>query len=481
MPYPEDINQIIVLIFTAIMLIAFMHALKSYYLNNNSYAINFYSGTLTSLGILGTFTGIALGIIYFDTQVIDDSLISMIQGFKTAFITSIVGLTLSIILKQVTFIKPNKIILESTKESPYSLLEDAIIQQTYALRKFEENTSRNIVDGLQSVVTEFNKHIDQQFGQNLEGVSNSFNIINTTMTALNQNIVNFEDHVNALNIAVESTENTHANSANALKDLIDKIAQTQLQLKNLSVKTELNDEHFEQVKQSSEHLSNVTLKLHEQFDKFNHQLANTAATSQEQQEVTTKAIQEHFKNTQNNLINAFNDVSKKDIVAQKSLLTEINKAADTQAQFILQIEKALAVHEKINESAVNKTASLSEQVTSIAQTNETFMMQMSSRLTTEFEKVINTQYNTFKEAQTSTQEALQQALKAHDNKHEVLLNKHYQQFDKQLNSEMKNSLEQLSKVMGFVSGEFARDFQQLIDHMDSVKSEFKEQVLESHV
>ncbi len=54
---------------------------------------------LTSLGILGTFVGIVVGLIGFDIQAIDDSIGALLAGLKTAFITSLVGIFLAIMFK----------------------------------------------------------------------------------------------------------------------------------------------------------------------------------------------------------------------------------------------------------------------------------------------------------------------------------------------------------------------------------------------
>ena len=47
---------------------------------------------LTSIGILGTFTGIIAGLLNFDTKDIDTSIGPLLEGLKTAFITSLFGM-----------------------------------------------------------------------------------------------------------------------------------------------------------------------------------------------------------------------------------------------------------------------------------------------------------------------------------------------------------------------------------------------------
>jgi hypothetical protein len=67
------------------------------------HAFTSYTPTLlTSLGILGTFTGIISGLLDFNTNDIDASIGPLLAGLKTAFITSLAGMLLSIIYKLIT-------------------------------------------------------------------------------------------------------------------------------------------------------------------------------------------------------------------------------------------------------------------------------------------------------------------------------------------------------------------------------------------
>ena len=54
---------------------------------------------LTTIGILGTFTGVVFGLWHFDVNNIDQSIPGLLEGLKTAFITSVAGMALSVIFK----------------------------------------------------------------------------------------------------------------------------------------------------------------------------------------------------------------------------------------------------------------------------------------------------------------------------------------------------------------------------------------------
>jgi len=68
--------------------------------SNKHHAFTQYAPTLlTTLGILGTFFGIVAGLLAFDVNNIDGSIEGLLGGMKTAFITSLVGMFLSIVYK----------------------------------------------------------------------------------------------------------------------------------------------------------------------------------------------------------------------------------------------------------------------------------------------------------------------------------------------------------------------------------------------
>lgn len=76
----------------------------------NSYLYDSIPTIFTTLGILGTFVGIYVGLMGFDVAHITDSIPILLEGLKTAFITSIVGLIASI-----AFAKWSKAVLNNVE------------------------------------------------------------------------------------------------------------------------------------------------------------------------------------------------------------------------------------------------------------------------------------------------------------------------------------------------------------------------------
>ncbi|KZZ12838.1 hypothetical protein A3750_04770 [Oleiphilus sp. HI0079] len=92
---PSHITDVFLILLVAIFFLAY------WFKRNHTHAVfTAYAPTLlTSLGILGTFVGIISGLLDFDTNDIDGSIGPLLEGLKTAFISSIAGMFLSILYK----------------------------------------------------------------------------------------------------------------------------------------------------------------------------------------------------------------------------------------------------------------------------------------------------------------------------------------------------------------------------------------------
>ena len=143
----------------------------------------------TTLGMLGTFAGIAVGLFFFDSSNINNSIPQLLSGLKFAFVTSIVGLICSIWHTKssknwdITEDNPTDDLLKTIAKNIKVLGEDkesSIIGQIKLLRsdfgdfakKVAESSAKSatkaIVEALTGVVKDFNQKITEQFGDNFK-------------------------------------------------------------------------------------------------------------------------------------------------------------------------------------------------------------------------------------------------------------------------------------------------------------------------
>lgn len=144
---------------------------------------------LTSLGILATFVGVASGLSGLDTGDVQGSIPALLDGLKTAFWSSIVGIgaAISIKLKHVVTVrrtdKAEAVHESATIDDLASLLRemntslgqgtnDRLDTLKRSLDEFLENSaesnSRALVSALQEVIRDFNVKLDEQFGGNFK-------------------------------------------------------------------------------------------------------------------------------------------------------------------------------------------------------------------------------------------------------------------------------------------------------------------------
>ncbi len=177
---------------------------------------------LTTLGILGTFTGIAFGLLDFDTNDIQKSVPQLIEGIKTAFWASAWGIlwALTIKARDIAFDGRKNInekvstgatindlasLLKAVQQALVGNDESTLIGQirlarqdcndrvdklsraveearqdsnkrldalTHSLDEFgrtvAENNSKALIDALKDVIREFNEKISEQFGENFK-------------------------------------------------------------------------------------------------------------------------------------------------------------------------------------------------------------------------------------------------------------------------------------------------------------------------
>ena len=99
---PMDVADVFMIFMSATFVIGIIFLVSK----KEGHFIHAAPALLTTIGILGTFLGIAIGLVNFNTVDIDGSIPSLLEGLKTAFLTSIVGIALSIMFKVLQSVIP---------------------------------------------------------------------------------------------------------------------------------------------------------------------------------------------------------------------------------------------------------------------------------------------------------------------------------------------------------------------------------------
>lgn len=130
--------------------------------NLNYYIFESIPSTFVTLGLLGTFAGIAYGLSTFDTSpdVIKESIQLLLDGLKTAMYTTLLGVSLSIVFSKIIqwILKSKRVALPASPE----LLELQSLNANFtAFQEAMLHNQRNALkDGLEEVLAQFNETME---------------------------------------------------------------------------------------------------------------------------------------------------------------------------------------------------------------------------------------------------------------------------------------------------------------------------------
>lgn len=162
-------------IFIVVILILLILSIKWTKQDKHHEFTSYAPSLLTSVGILGTFTGIVIGLLAFNVANIDGSIENLLEGLKVAFITSLIGMLSSIVLKFLTssgtIAPPNKkeIKEDITIKDLYSVMNnqnDNIIKMQELLSDSADSSLIGQIKLMRSDISDNNKIINK----NLEAI-----------------------------------------------------------------------------------------------------------------------------------------------------------------------------------------------------------------------------------------------------------------------------------------------------------------------
>ena len=242
--------------------------------------VNAIASIVTVIGVLGTFAGIAWGLLNFDTNNIEASVPKLLEGLKAAFITSIFGIAGSIALKWSTLNNQRRLsasdktysgatvddlaellgnILDveqregkETRESLQSIEksltgegDSTVLTQLQKLRttfsdkqddlvrafndfakQMAENNTQALIEALEEVMRDFNAKINEQFGDNFRQLNEAVGRINDWQEQYRQQM---NELAAQFRVAAESVEQSRRSLA-IIADRSDAIVSSAEQL-----------------------------------------------------------------------------------------------------------------------------------------------------------------------------------------------------------------------------------------------------------
>lgn len=227
------------------------------------------SGTLVGLGLLGTFLGLTCGIWGFESsnsEQIQSSIQSLLDGMGTAFSTSLLGMTLSIIY-------------------------------TYIEKRYRNNLSTNLID--------FNDKLDENYYiDDIELADyNQKKMLNKMFERQQEMMESISSRIQSL-LHYANAEGQEVPVANAIREILTNNQEQTRALKSFS--------------------TDLALSLNEGFDEvLSRQMQQKILPLMESVDATTKAVIEHIDNMSANLQSPATDMIERVVEELKTSMVEI--------------------------------------------------------------------------------------------------------------------------------------------------------------
>lgn len=308
-------------LFLVLIIIGAIVAFYSWWVGKNQPIQRAAPSLLTLTGILGTFLGIAIGLVNFDVDNIKESVPDLLSGLKTAFLTSIAGMVGALSFKVVTNYRPYREpehakheigpedvhaeIRSSRKATEKMAIEMVNLREEFTrelhefAKKVSEMGTRHLIEALKQVINDFNRNLTEQFGENFKRLDDSVKkLVDWQSQYANQ----VERQTEQLNSAVQA------------------IRQSQEALARIEESTRSIPEHMEHQRQVISVLGSETERLEGLLQRYD-EMANSAREA-------IPAIERHIRETVDQIASAASAATEQ----HQRMRSDIQTALDDQRQ-----------------------------------------------------------------------------------------------------------------------------------------------------
>lgn len=338
-------------LFTAFMIALFVWDYRTY----GTQSHKDLKSIIMSSGVLGTFVGIFVGLLDFDAFSLQSSIPTLLDGLKTAFYTSILGMGLAISL---SILQKSKNIKSTEERDIYSLFERlellnhlqnlhhltklqsvptkddiadisrknyTMIQSCFdevnvslklAVSELAKGASKELIIALESVIKDFNTNLQTQFGEN-------FKELNTAVGKLLTWQEEYRHFVQETQNLLRNVESTLNNTQSAMQVSQQTLEQILLQNERVSafyaenlkiiqsceIQNAKLQSHLAQItdlepssKQALQSLENLFNAMRENAKNAESHIANLNENIKQYALQSAKDMQENFDNATQNLL-----------------------------------------------------------------------------------------------------------------------------------------------------------------------------------
>ena len=317
--------------------------------------------TASVLGVLGTFIGIAWGLFNFDPspEAMHDSVTNLLGGMTTAFVTSILGMGISLYFKnyqanaQKNFSK-NNFKPEANIADLIQYLQQADAEKSAQIKHLEkilqdnnenvirelrdfgktlaESNSKAFIEALNETMKDFNQKLTEQFGENFK----QLNIAVGRLLVWQENYkVTIERMTEDFQITLQGIDAVK-NSVVKIEKSAASITESSEQILNLIVTANMYEQKLRQVlseiqsvsKNTTESVENLTASMQNVTYNANYMTRGISATA-------------------NTALSKITDTTNQTIASMRKMSEELrNESFKITSETVLKMEKMMAANDK---------------------------------------------------------------------------------------------------------------------------------------
>ncbi|MBN8549113.1 MAG: hypothetical protein J0M12_07360 [Deltaproteobacteria bacterium] len=232
---------------------------------------------IVSIGLFGTFFGVLVGLYGFDTKDITKSVPHLLEGLKFAFAISVLGmflsLSLSIIEKFTGQVGEDADVLRSIEQKMGSLLAtieapSAMVREFREMKSFlkehlgqinsslekallqlAKGATSEVIQALQTIITEFNKNLEDQFGENFKELNVACHKLVQWQEKYRAHVDSTEAHLNKIIIAMDEARAAAADLVKRSEATADVCSDVAGLIKTYDVQVASLSTHLERLKE----------------------------------------------------------------------------------------------------------------------------------------------------------------------------------------------------------------------------------------
>lgn len=501
-------------VFLIILAITFAYA---FYSARNGKARRFVAYTpnlLTSIGILGTFVGIVIGLMAFDPGDIDGSITLLLEGLKTAFTTSLAGMFLSIVFKVYSTrkgINANEANRHGEGRDVGPMIIKALETQTETLEKlrnaiagdeesslagqmklFRSDTSdqhklmlstlNELADRQEERFATFAEQLGQQMEDFAEMLSKSateqvIQALKDVITDFNNNLTEqFGDNFKALDASVRKLVDWQENYRHQLEDMHQQYEQGVKAISATEASVAHISEESHAITRNMGELHGVLEINQHQLDELNRHLAAFAemrdkaveavpTIDRKLDEMTTRVTQ-----TTNEVVGHMNESNDKLTAAIEKTAQDIKAAATETASTLAQSAKdmeaeILGMNEALKttgQQVIHDTGQIHSQVSSSLE-------QLQRQMESSMEEILRQQTQSTAQLVEGLKATMQEAVTRTGEK----VNDQLNLIDESMQKEINRVMEQMGQALASITGQFTKDYRQLVRAMNNITHEHR--------